>query len=70
MSDCSHPLVLTKRSETVEKAYLRYSMTGYYIQKLYQELPWDKKSAIQQVNAYHSNASMLSRRQDRSSLKK
>lgn len=50
---------MTQKSENVEKAFVRYSLTGLYITKLYEELPWDKKSAIQTINGYHKNASNL-----------
>ena len=52
----SYPLVLTKKSETKKKAFVRYTMTGYYMERLYTELPWERSSAVQQVNAYHYNA--------------
>lgn len=31
-------------------------MTGYYIEKLYEELPWEDQSAIRTINGYHSGA--------------
>lgn len=52
----SYPLVMTQRSENVQKAFVRYSMTGFYIERLYEELPWEEQSAIRTINGYHSGA--------------
>jgi len=52
----SYPLLLTKQSETKEKAFLRYSRAEAIMQKLYTELPWEKSSAVQRINSAHSHA--------------
>lgn len=64
-----HPLVLTRRSETVEKAFVRYSMTGHFIQRIYQELPWEEDGAVQKINAYHSSAAKKMRQRTKDQLK-
>ena len=66
----SYPLVLTRRSETPAKAFIRYSMTGHYIRKLYEEHPWEVNSSIRTINAYHSSASKLTRQSSISELKR
>ena len=47
---------MTGKSETKDKAFKRYAMTGNFIQRLHEEKPWNKKSAVQNINRYHSNA--------------
>jgi hypothetical protein len=45
-------------------------MTGNYIQKLYEELPWEKNSSIQQVNSYHSESAKQVRQLSRCELRR
>ena len=48
--------MLTERSENPSKAYVRYSMTGFYLDRLYQDKPWQTKTSVQNVNGFHSAA--------------
>jgi hypothetical protein len=45
--NCSYPLVLTEKSETVGKAFRRYVHTGVFILQLYSDLPWDQVFNLQ-----------------------
>lgn len=45
-------------------------MTGNYIQKLYEELPWEKNSSVQQVNSYHSESAKQVRQLSRCELRR
>ena len=51
--------MLTGKSETKDKAFVRYTKTGVFIQRLHDEKPWEKNSAAQTINGYHSNAANL-----------
>ena len=53
---CSYILVLTEKSETLTKAFIRYSMTGFYLDNLYKEPPWKKMTSVKNVNGFHSAA--------------
>ena len=51
-------LVLTRRSETPQKAQHRYRATGSFISKWYDELPWTESGhqLFEVVNGYHKSA--------------
>ena len=53
---------MTGKSDTKDKAFVRYTMTTKLLQRLYNEKPWQKDSAIQQINGYHSNAANFTSR--------
>ena len=50
---------MTGKSETREKAFSRYVQTGIFLHRLHNEKPWEKSSAVQIINGYHSSASNL-----------
>ena len=53
---CSYILVLTGKSETLTKAFIRYGMTAFYLDNLYKEPPWEEMTSVKNVNGFHSAA--------------
>ena len=60
---------MTGKSDTKDKAFVRYTMTTKLLQRLYDEKPWQKGSAIQQINGYHSNAASFISRMSKTEMR-
>ena len=60
---------MTGKSETRDKAFVRYTMTTTFLQRLHDEKPWEKNSAVQTINGYHSNAANLTSKMSQTEMK-